>query len=271
MRQGYAAVGDARLFYRESGAGNLVMFIHAGVADSRMWAPQIEAVPAGFRFVAFDQRGFGKSRLVEGHYSDHLDALALMDHLGAESAVVVGCSMGSAVAVRVAAAAPERVTGLVLVGADSPGFEPSRSYESPEWPAAVSAFAAGDLSRVAQLEAEIWLAGSGRTIDEVDPDLVALFVEMDLTALETETDRDKALRPGPDLLDSLNGLECPMLVVVGSHDLPTLVEAAHDLASKYSGEDAVVITDTAHLPGFERHEVFNSVLFPFLESTVTGV
>jgi len=220
--------------------------------------------------VAFDQRGFGKSLLVEGGYSDHLDAIALIDHLGADSAVIVGCSMGSAVAIQVAAAIPERVTGLVLVGADSPGFEPSQPYESPEWPEAMSAFAAGDLARVAQLEAEIWLAGDGRTVDEVDPDLVALFVEMDLVALETESDRDKARLPGPDVLESLNGLECPVLVIVGGHDLPTLVEAAHDLARKYSRDDAVVIADTAHLPGFERPEPFNNVLFSFLES-VTGV
>ncbi len=271
MNDGYASSGDHLLHYIESGTGDPVVFIHAGVADSRMWLPQLKAVPEGFRFITFDLRGFGMSDVGGDGYSDHFDALAVMDHLGAESAAVVGCSIGSAIAVQVAATAPDRVSGLVLVGADSPGFEPSEPYESPEWPQAVAAFEKGEMEIVAHLDAEMWLAGEGRTVDEVEPDLVALFVEMDLIALENESVRDQVRLPGPDLLEGLTGLDCPVLVTVGSHDLPTLVEAAHDLASKYSQNDAVVIADTAHLPGFERPEAFNNILFSFLESTVTGV
>lgn len=233
MNDGYAPSGDDFLFYREAGSGELVLFIHAGVADSRMWMPQLDAVPDGFHFVAFDQRGFGRSELGTGPYEDLLDARAVMDYFSAEKAVVVGCSMGSSIAIQIAASAPERVSGLVLVGADSPGFEPSKPYESPEWPQAVAAFEAGDLGEVARLDAEMWLAGDGRSTEDVDSDLVALFVEMDSIALKTESARDQARLSGPDPLDSLRAVDCPVLVIVGRHDLPTLVEAADDLARKY--------------------------------------
>lgn len=267
MDDGYAPTGDDLLYFRSAGSGELVVFIHAGVADSRMWVPQFKAVPDGRHFVAFDQRGFGKSELGQGEYEDHLDALAVLDHFSAETAVVVGCSMGASSALQVAIAAPERVSGLVLVGAKSPGFEPPGGhYESPQWPEAVKAFEAGDLDRVAELDAEMWGAGYGRTIDEIDPKFVELLKEMDLIALKSEDARDAVLQPGPDRERGIAELSVPTLVVVGEYDLPDIVASAHDLAEKLSDSDAVVIPDSAHLPSLEQPEAFNKALLSFLSS-----
>ncbi len=149
VKDGFVPTGDDSLFYRENGEGHLVLFIHAGVADSRMWIPQIEAVPDGFHFVAFEQRGFGRSEVGTNEYADHLDALAVLDHFTADTAVVVGCSIGASTALQVTIEAPNRVAGLVLIGANSPGVEPPNGYyEPPQWPKAVKAFAAGDLETV---------------------------------------------------------------------------------------------------------------------------
>ena len=61
---------------------------------------------------------------------------------------------------------------MVLVGADSPDFDPDIDYQSPEWPLAVEAFKAGDRRRVAELEAEMWLTGRGRAHSDLDPETV---------------------------------------------------------------------------------------------------
>jgi len=107
-----------------------------------MWLPQLEAVPDAYRYVAHDERGFGSTEVGDTQFSSYRDVLTVMDSLGIATTVLVGCSMGAGVALDVAIVAPQRVSGMVLVGAASPGLEVDPS-EPPEWPEAVKAFKAG--------------------------------------------------------------------------------------------------------------------------------
>lgn len=265
MNESSVTSGEERISFREAGEGKPVVFIHAGVADSRMWMPQLEAVPDGYRYVAPDERGFGSTDVGSTQFSSHRDVLTVMDSLGIDRAVVVGASMGGGVALDAAIAAPERVSALVLVGAASPGLEVD-PYEPPEWPEAVKAFKAGDMERVAQLDAAMWLAGYGRELGAVDPGLVEAFVEMDLTALRNEAKRDELRTPGPDRMAGVEEIEKPTLVVVGEYDLPDIREAADHLASRLSDRPAVVVKDAAHLAGFEQPGPFNAALAEFLKT-----
>jgi pimeloyl-ACP methyl ester carboxylesterase len=88
------------------------------------WRHQLAPVAAtGFRVIALDTRGFGFSDKPGHGYTNtdyaHL-VLTLMDSLRAPDAVLVGHSMGGAIAAEVALAAPGRVRGLVLI--DAAGF-----------------------------------------------------------------------------------------------------------------------------------------------------
>lgn len=111
VRLRYAEQGDAR--------SRAVIMLH-GYTDS--WFSYSRILPrldTSLRAVVLDQRGHGDSERPAGGYtfSDYAaDVVALMDELGIDRATVVGHSMGSHVAQRVALAAPERVEGLVLVG-----------------------------------------------------------------------------------------------------------------------------------------------------------
>ncbi len=268
MKEGKAPVGSEKMYYRGAGSGSPVVFIHAGIADSRMWLSQLEAVPDGLRFLAIDQRGYGRTPLGEEMFKADTDVLAVLDFFRFDTAILVGCSVGSGVALDVAIKAPDRVSGLVLVAANSPGFEPPDGYyESPQWPEAVKAYEAGDFDRVAQLDAEMWVAGYGRTIDQVDPDVVDLLVDMDKIALANEDLREKLQEIDTAARTAgINRIEAPALVVVGEYDLPDIRAAADDLATKLSDRDAVVIPNAAHLPNLEQPEAFNDELFEFLSS-----
>lgn len=256
-------IGDTTLHVDTAGTGQPVLFLHAGVTDSRMWNAQFEGIE-GYRLIRFDMRGYGRSRLGTQGFTNHDDTVTVLDHLGIERAVLVGCSIGANTALQVAAAAPERVDGLVLVGADSPGFDPEIDYQSPEWPEAVAAFETGDLDRVAELEAEMWLAGTGRTITDLPTETVALFIDMDLIALRNEAARDRLDRG--QQLQSLPHVDIKVEVVVGALDIPPLVAAAHHLAANLGDGAPTVIGDTAHLPPMDRPGEFNDLLMVFLHS-----
>ena len=86
-----------RIHFLDEGRGLPVLLLHAFPLSSEMFRPQIEALASQCRILAPDLRGFGKSDPGEGptQMSDFAeDALALLDHLGIDSAVVGGVSMG---------------------------------------------------------------------------------------------------------------------------------------------------------------------------------
>ena len=111
-------LNGARIHYRRSGAGFPVVFLHAGVADSRMWEPQAAGLAEHFDVIAPDMRGYGESELPATSWSPVADVLALMDALGLREAPhLVGCSIGGGVAIDFTLEHPGRVSKLVLVGA----------------------------------------------------------------------------------------------------------------------------------------------------------
>lgn len=254
---GFASSGKAKIYYEASGEGRPVVYIHAGIADSRMWQPQFDDPPEGFRVVRLDLRGFGNTRLPKERYTDCEDTLAVMNEVGIEEAILVGCSMGAEVALDIAALAPYRLTGLALIGADAPGFDaPSSDVPSPQWPEVIEAYEAGDLSRVAELDAEIWVVGRDRSDDDVDPEVLRLVEEMDLLALRSEERRDDYRKPVK--LSALPHIDVPTLIVVGEHDQAKVIEAAEHLGEVIEDARLVMIDDAAHLPSLERPEAFKA-------------
>lgn len=118
-----ARVNGVAIHYIDRGQGPAVVLIHGFGGHTFSYRRNIPALSKHHRVIAVDLMGFGYSeRPKEGDYSLSAQArlvLGLMDELGIDSASVVGHSMGGEVAMRVAAAAPERVQNLVLVASVS--------------------------------------------------------------------------------------------------------------------------------------------------------
>lgn len=112
----YLDVNGARLFYRETGAGPVLLLIHGAGPDSRGWGPTFDDLAVDHRVIAYDRRGFGSSGeepLTDWHGHAE-DALALLRSLNALPATVVGWSGGGLVALDLAVNHPDAVTGIVL-------------------------------------------------------------------------------------------------------------------------------------------------------------
>jgi pimeloyl-ACP methyl ester carboxylesterase len=118
----YSASDGARLAFTDGGPreSRPLLFLHGWQADARIWGPLIAALGAHLRVVTVDLRGAGGSAEAPGPYTlerfaaDLTDLVAALD-LG--PAVVVGHSMGAAVAQRFAIDRPDAVEGLVLIAA----------------------------------------------------------------------------------------------------------------------------------------------------------
>jgi len=112
---------NLRLLYARQGpsTGPAIIMLHGYSDSSASFGRVMPLLPAGLRVIAPDLRGHGHSDRPDAGYRMHDladDVLQMMDALDVPSAIIVGHSMGSFVAQAVAERAPERVTGLVLIG-----------------------------------------------------------------------------------------------------------------------------------------------------------
>lgn len=118
-----------RVLFSGAEDGVPVLFLHGNVSSATWWEETMVALPAGYRGIAPDQRGFGEAELEKkidatngmGDLAD--DAVAMLDHLGIDKAHIVGNSLGGMVVWRMMADYPERFLTVTLVDTGSPyGF-----------------------------------------------------------------------------------------------------------------------------------------------------
>jgi pimeloyl-ACP methyl ester carboxylesterase len=141
----YATLDGHKVFYTDQGQGGpALVLIHGWLCNQKFWREQVPALSKSHRVIALDMLGFGQSDAPRVSYTQELLArsvLAVMDRARVESAVLMGHSMGAAVARLVALRHPARVVGIISMdGAlDRPPQDPSARQK---WLAQAAAFGA---------------------------------------------------------------------------------------------------------------------------------
>lgn len=269
MTIGLAHVNGARLHYEIDGredAPGTVVFIHAGIADSRMWNPQFSLLAREYRVLRYDQRGYGQSEALADEYSRLDDLHELLRQLGIARAALVGCSVGGRIALDFALEHPTMTAGLALVCSAPGGFQ-SSTPDDPALDAAITAaFESADVDQATTLETDIWVTGLHRTRDQVDADVWQLVYAMNRIAVAHEINginpRERKL--SPPAVDRLGEIAATTLVIVGAVDLPHISEAADYMLEQLPHAHRVVIDDAAHLPNLEHPDEFNDHLSTWL-------
>ncbi len=122
-----------QIYYKDWGKGKPVLFSHGWPLDADMWDSQLNFLAErGYRVIAFDRRGFGRSdQPWEGYNYDTFasDINDLINHLDLRDVTLVGFSMGGGDVTRyIGNYGSERVAGLVLLGAVTPIFGKTADY-----------------------------------------------------------------------------------------------------------------------------------------------
>lgn len=209
------------------GDGPVVLATHATLMDTVSLEPLTDRLE-GYRVVAFDLRGHGKTVYDQQPY-DYLDVaddvLALADHLGIESFIFLGEGQGAVVALRTALKAPDRVERLILIG-------PTADAPSDSENAALNA------------SMDVWC-----TLGP-DPEVYYLVAQYATGTPEAAADlldrwqssawRD--YRPAADALaartrfvDELHTITCPALIVHGNGDFYVPIEFGKEVAESLGG------------------------------------
>jgi 3-oxoadipate enol-lactonase len=234
-----------------------VLLLHAGIADRRMWEPQVETLStAGHRPIAPDLPGFGDAALEPGTVDYVGFAADLLDG----PAAVVGSSFGARVALELAAARAELVERLALIGIGLAAWdwseEAQRGFEEEE-----AALERGDLAAAAAQQGRMWLA------DSAEPSVRELTEAMTIRSYEQQLPLEgqvKTVWPEPGATERLDELGLPTLVVVGTEDLADIRAMCEQVAAAIPGARLETIEGAGHLPSIERPAELNRLLLDFL-------
>lgn len=265
----YVRVDGSRLRVVDAGSGPAVVLIHGLAASMYSWRYAIVPLTeAGYRVIAFDNRGFGFSDKPTRGYSnaDYIHLLfGLLDSLGVSDAVLVGHSMGGAIAADAALAQPDRVKGLVLVDAAGLGVRWPFMLRVARWPIVAPLF---DHLRGRSATGRILRAmyGDGSQVTQQDVDQYYAPVALPdfgvgLRGVLREFRFD-------DLEGRLGAIATPTLVVWGMRDRLIPPGIGETMAWQLPHSALARFQTAGHALPEETHEAFNRVLIGFLKSGI---
>jgi pimeloyl-ACP methyl ester carboxylesterase len=246
----YVEQGDA--------SGVPVVMLHGATDSWRSFEPVLPHLPDDIRAVAITLRGHGDASKPESGYGiEDLadDAIALLEELELEPAVIVGHSMGTMVAERIALERPDRVLGLVLAGAFG---QPQRN--SPGLIELRDDFGAIQDPIARELAHEFQASTTARPLD---PDQLDVFVD------ETAKVPARVWRgifsafPEVDYAAELAELAIPALVVQGERDEMIPPEERDVLAGLLPYARLVVYEGAGHALHWEWPERFAADIVEF--------
>lgn len=259
--------GGVEVQVEVAGSGPAILLLHAGVSERHMWDAQWDWLSEHHRVARWDWRGFGDTPHIPGPFSYADDVIRIMDALQLPSATLVGCSFGGAEAIHVAVTHPDRVERLALVGSGVPGFDaPNPPHVVELFQTGEEAWAREDIPAALEVEEQVWLIGPGRRAEDVDAAYLARAREL-LRRADQPDNGAVSLDMEWSAMDHLAHIAVPVLVVVGSEDVPSLIEASRHLAAVCPQARLEIIPDAAHLPSLEVPNAFNHILRDWLRAT----
>jgi pimeloyl-ACP methyl ester carboxylesterase len=240
------------IYYEVHGSGPALILTHGYSATSQMWKGQIEPLAKNHTLILWDMRGHGQSDYPAdpSAYSEELtvgDIDALLDKVGAKTAIVGGLSLGGYMSLAYYNKHPERVRALLIIDT-GPGFKKDDARE---------AWNQTSRNRADTLEKDglaTLKTGSAERAYAVHRDALGLAK----AARGMLTQRDATV------IESLPNIKVPSLVVVGSRDTPFLA-ASDYMAAKIPGAQKVVIEDAGHASNIDQPKAFNDALVAYLE------
>jgi pimeloyl-ACP methyl ester carboxylesterase len=273
MSEFYSSSG-ARLGYSDSGTGLPVVFLHPTPLDRDYWRPLVSLL-GPLRAIVPDLRGHGVSELGSGlpiglfaRVPDAsaltmeqlgTDILALLDHLGLESAVFVGCSIGGYVMLELWRRAPERMRGLAFICSKP---QPDAEANLERRAAIIAQARAGEAAKFFDGNARN-LVGEATRANR--PELIAeLRARMTITA-DALIAVQAGLAARPDSMPTVATITAPVLAIAGGEDSAVSPAEMEAFSRAPGGCVSHVLADAGHFAAYEQPERVGAIMAGWLK------
>lgn len=258
----YAASGDAKIYYETHGSGPAVLFVHGSGGHHAAWWQQVAALSPEYTVITIDLRGFGNSRWESGHDARNFpgDIIAVLDAVaaggGPARAVLVGQSIGAAVALRAALNRPDRAAGVIL--AHSLG---GLRHEE------LTSLVRADRAQAEKLPVLDRLLTPRFRAER--PDLAFLFSQMGTFNTAKMQDLRNLNSDGPTV-GELAKAPFPVLLLAGEKDAVLSEATVRRAGELLPGVRVEVVTGAPHSMYWETPALFNEAVTSFLKEVATA-
>lgn len=258
LREAYAALPGVRIWYRDTGGSGVpVVFIHAATGSSRVWEHQFPAfTAAGYRVVAYDRRGFGRSAIdpagvQPGTGAD--DLLALVNHLRIDRLHLVGTAAGGGIALDFALSFPQRLRSLVVAnaigGVQDEGYLElgQRMRPAPQFNALPP-----DVRELGPSYRAANPAGTDR------------WLELERTSRPQGSPPPAQAMRNRITFALLEEITVPTLLLTGDADLYAPPAVLRLFAARIRNSESVVVPEAGHSAYWEQPDLFNRTVLDFI-------
>jgi pimeloyl-ACP methyl ester carboxylesterase len=240
-QEGMAAVNGVSIYYAEYGAGQPVILLHGGLANSDYWGKLIPDLAPHYRVIVMDSRGHGRSTRDAQPYGYDLmaaDVVGLMDYLKIGKADIVGWSDGAIIGLDLAMNHADRVAGVFAFAANSTtaGLKP-------------------DIDKNPTFAAFIERAGEEYRKNSPTPDQYDAFLAQIGGMWASQPNWTAA---------ELGRIRAPVMIADGDHDEAIRREHTEQLAREVPGAQLLILPGVNHFAMLQNPADFNGAVLKFL-------
>lgn len=219
------------------------------LCNQRMYEPLLHALP-----------DIAAMRVADLYNDDSVEAIARRALSEARRTfVLIANSMGGAVALEALHQAPDRVSGLILIGTTA---RPEFHAQSSRRERAIGLTEKEDWAAMTKLYAPIFFHPDNRRVDPCLDKILAAMIG-DQTAKRIRN-QQKAFAARTDRRPMLASIQCPTLIICGREDAITPIEHSHELAAGIADSTLVVLEQCGHIPTLEQPSVTVASILHFL-------
>lgn len=251
-------INGQQLNYNEKGEGSAAVLVHGFPLDRRIWDAQVEGLSDGYRVIAPDLRGFGKSQPGKPFTIEDLadDLHQLLEKIGALPCVLGGLSMGGYVSLAYVAKYPTDLKGLMLIDTK-----------------AEADTAEGKANRLKMIES-CRVGGAKVVADSMASKMTAPGASAEVVAKARRIMEEcppatiehacLAMLSRRDYRGELPSIAVPTLVIVGEQDAFIPLALARDMSRQIARARLAVVGKAGHLAPMEQPDETNRVIGSFL-------
>jgi 3-oxoadipate enol-lactonase len=244
--------------YEVIGRGQPIVFLHSWLGSWRTWMPAMEMVADRYKAIALDFWGFGDSaNRSQATIDDYVDQLiGFLDGLGMLPPHIVGHGLGGVVALRAAAAYPERIGKLLITSTPTVGalLQPLLK------PSGLGRL----LGRSSQSEAWVKLVRQASNGDATFAEIIEDIEATNSATLQAVLDELSTI----DLRPTIAQLRQPLLAVYGARDRILSAEHSQQIADAPGAfRQVLTLPQGGHFTFLDQPTQFNRALLEFISGS----
>lgn len=231
------------MYFEVMGVGEPILLIHGIDSDRRVWDKQFFELAKEYQTIRLDLRGFGKSSMPKGNFSNNEDILKVLNELEIDRVHLVGYSFGGTIAPHFAIQHPERVKSMVLISPGLIGYKWSKEIMG-YFQKFQTCLRNGKNSNALDLLYWKTVYGPHREQEGME-DICDKLGEMFSHALTIP--RLGSLKPFSFEIKQLGQIKAPSLIMVGEKDFTDYHEIAQIYKKEVPNSEILMINESGHL------------------------